>query len=284
MSVELVTKFSKYVDEQFKAESKRNLLTNNDYDWIGAHIVKVYTVTTVSMNDYDREGVELTDGRWSRYGLIEDLDATTQELPLKRDRSFTFVIDKLDNEETGDILNAAAALARQVREVIVPEVDSYTYGVMCDGAGVKPDAMVLTADNIYEAILAGNTAIDEAEAPETNRVLLVTPATYTLMKRNPDITMETDIGQAQRQLGVIGLLDGCSVIKVPANRVPADFGFMIAHPSATVAPVKLEEYKIHIDPPGLSGNLVEGRVCYDAFVLENKKNGIYYQASQAAAK
>ena len=172
----------------------------------------------------------------------------------------------------------------QVREVIVPEVDSYTYGVMCDGAGVKPDAMVLTADNIYEAILAGNTAIDEAEAPETNRVLLVTPATYTLMKRNPDITMETDIGQAQRQLGVIGLLDGCSVIKVPANRVPADFGFMIAHPSATVAPVKLEEYKIHIDPPGLSGNLVEGRVCYDAFVLENKKNGIYYQASQAAAK
>lgn len=44
------------------------------------------------------------------------------------------------------------------------------------------------------------------------------------------------------------------------------------------------EYKIHIDPPGLSGNLVEGRVCYDAFVLENKKNGIYYQASQAAAK
>lgn len=284
MSVELVTKFSKYVDEQFKAESKRNLLTNNDYDWIGAHIVKVYTVTTVSMNDYDREGVELTDGRWSRYGLIEGLDATTQELPLKRDRSFTFVIDKLDNEETGDILNAAAALARQVREVIVPEVDSYTYGVMCDGAGVKPDAMVLTADNIYEAILAGNTAIDEAEAPETNRVLLVTPATYTLMKRNPDITMETDIGQAQRQLGVIGLLDGCSVIKVPANRVPADFGFMIAHPSATVAPVKLEEYKIHIDPPGLSGNLVEGRVCYDAFVLENKKNGIYYQASQAAAK
>lgn len=284
MSVELVTKFSKYVDEQFKAESKRNLLTNNDYDWIGAHTVKVYTVTTASMNDYDRDGAALADGRWSRYGPVEGLDATTQELPLKKDRSFTFAIDKLDDEETGDILNAAAALARQVREVIVPEVDSYTYGVMCDGAGVKPDAMALTADNIYESILAGSTAIDEAEAPETNRVLLVTPATYMLMKRNPDITMETDIGQEQRQLGVIGLLDGCSVIKVPANRVPADFGFMIAHPSATVAPVKLEEYKIHIDPPGLSGNLVEGRVCYDAFVLENKKNGIYYQTIKAATK
>lgn len=283
MSVELVTKFSPYVDEQFAAESKRNLLTNTDYDWTGAHTVKVYKVTTAAMNDYDRDGSTLTDGKWSRYGVVEGLDTTTEELTLKKDRSFTFAIDKLDADETGDVLNAAAALARQIREVVVPEVDAYTYGIMCAGAGAAPDAVKLTADNIYEAILAGNAAIDDAEAPETNRVILVTPATYMLMKRNQDITMETDVGQEQRRLGVIGLLDGCSVIKVPANRVPADFGFMIAHPSATVAPVKLEEYKIHVDPIGLSGNLVEGRVCYDAFVLENKKNAIYYQTVKPAA-
>ena len=30
--------------------------------------------------------------------------------------------------------------------------------------------------------------------------------------------------------------------------------------------------------PGISGSLVEGRVCYDAFILENKKKAIYYQA------
>lgn len=58
---------------------------------------------------------------------------------------------------------------------------------------------------------------------------------------------------------------------------PGDFGFMIAHPVATVAPVKLEDYTIHQNPPGISGSLVEGRVCYDAFVLENKKTAIYYQ-------
>lgn len=284
MSIELVTKFSPYVDEQFKAESKRNLLTNTDYDWTGAHSVKVYKVTTSEMCDYDRDGSTLTDGKWSRYGPVAGLDATTEELALKQDRSFTFAVDKLDADETGDVLNAAAALARQVREVVIPEVDTYAYGVMCAGAGTKPDAMVLTSDNIYDAILAGNSALDDAEIPETSRVLMVTPATYKLMKRNSDITMETDIGQQQRQLGVIGMLDGCSVIKVPANRLPADFGFMIAHPSATVAPVKLEEYKIHIDPPGLSGNLVEGRVCYDAFVLDNKQKGIYYQTVESSIK
>ena len=47
------------------------------------------------------------------------------------------------------------------------------------------------------------------------------------------------------------------------------------------APVKLEEYRVHQTPPGISGNLVEGRVCYDAFVLENKAKAIYYQETAA---
>ncbi|MFR7958918.1 MAG: hypothetical protein ACLU6P_00110 [Roseburia intestinalis] len=51
----------------------------------------------------------------------------------------------------------------------------------------------------------------------------------------------------------------------------------MCHPCATVAPTKLEDYKIHQDPPGISGSLVEGRICYDAFVLDNKKTAIYYQ-------
>ena len=81
--------------------------------------------------------------------------------------------------------------------------------------------------------------------------------------------------------GVIGMIDGANVIKVPAARLPENFGFMVAHPCATVAPTKLEDYKIHQDPPGISGSLVEGRICYDAFVLDNKAKAIYYQAQAA---
>lgn len=65
---------------------------------------------------------------------------------------------------------------------------------------------------------------------ETGRVLVVTPATYTLMKQCTDITMETDIGNDLRLKGVISMLDGMDVVRVPASRLPADFGFMIAHP------------------------------------------------------
>ena len=276
MAINLATKFLPYVDEKFSSESKKSLLTNQDFDWTGAHTVKVYKISTSAMNDYQRNPVPGFTG--SRYGTINDLDATTEELTLVNDRSFTFAIDKLDTDETVQQLQAAAALERQVREVVIPEVDRYVYSVMCTGAGTKAAAKALTKTNIYNEILAGSQVLDDNDVPETGRVLLVTPATYTLMKQCADITMETDIGNNMRVKGVIGMLDGCTVIKVPSSRLPEKFGFMLSHPCATVAPTKLEDYKIHEDPPGISGSLVEGRINYDAFVLDNKAKAIYYQA------
>lgn len=278
MAINLVTKYLPYVDEIFTKESKKSLLTNQDYDWIGAHTIKVYKITTSEMQDYKRNPVAGFTG--SRYGEIKDLDATTEELTLKKDRSFTFVIDKLDEDETAGQLAAASALARQQRQVVIPEVDTYTYGVMAAGAGTKAEAVILTAENIYNEILKAGTALDNADVPESNRQLVVTPDVYQLMKHCKDITMETDIGNDMRLHGVIANLDGANVIKVPAARLPENFGFMLCHPCATVAPTKLEDYKIHSDPPGISGSLVEGRICYDAFVLDNKAKAIYYQGNK----
>ena len=275
MAINLVTKFQPYVDEQFTAESKKSLMTNQDYDWTGAHTIKVYKVSTATMNDYDRAG---TGENSSRYGAVQGLDATTEEMTLKKDRSFTFAIDKLDSDETAGQLAAASALSRQNREVVIPEVDKYVYGVMCAGAGHKPEAKALTKTNIYEEILAANKSLDDAEVPETGRFIVVTPDTYLLMKQCKDITMETEIGQDMRLKGVIANLDGATVIKVPSNRLPENFGFLVGHPCATVAPTKLEDYKVHQDPPGISGDLVEGRIVYDAFVLGNKTKALYYQS------
>lgn len=276
-SIDLTTKFLPYVDEMFSAESKKSLLTNQDYSWDGAHMIKIYKVGTTTMNDYGRSGP--AEGNWSRYGSVSSLNATTESMTLTKDRSFTFAIDKLDENETQAQLAAASALARQQREVVIPEIDSYVYNVMCTGAGTKPTALALSKTNIYEEILKGSEALDTALVPETSRVLVVTPATYTMLKLSADVAMETDIGNDMRLKGVISMLDGLSVVKVPSVRLPAKFGFMIAHPCATVAPTKLDEYKVHDCPPGISGSLVEGRIVYDAFVLDNKKLGIYYQAT-----
>lgn len=290
MAVNLVAKFQPYVDEMFTTESKKSLLTNNDFSWTGAHTIRVHKVNTVSMNDYDRDGSGVgtspEEGEpviWSRYGVLGKVENTLEDLTLTKDRSFTFVIDKLDKDETGGVLSGASALARQQREVIIPEVDTYVYGKMAAGAGTKKTTVTLSADNIYDEIITGTETLDDAEVLETGRVLVVTPGTYRLMKKCPDIIMDTDISAEMRLQGVIAILDGLTVIKVPKKRLPTNFGFMIAHPVATVAPTKLEEYKTHQDPPGISGELVEGRIVYDAFVLDNKKMAIYYEENKPSA-
>ncbi len=287
MAIELVTRFEPYVDEIFNTESNKALVTNKDFDWTGAHSIKIYKVTTAEMNDYDRPGEKVgTQGDdskiiLSRYGAIQSLDATTEEMTLKNDRSFTFAIDALDRDETQQQLQGATALARQQREIIIPEVDKYVYGVMCNNAGTKPAAVALTAENIYDEIIKATSALDNAEVPDDgNRCLVVTPDILLLMKKNPTIALNSDIGADLRLKGVVARLDGLNVVKVPKPRLPENFGFMAAHPCATVAPTKLEEYKLHTNPPFISGDLVEGRIVYDAFVLDNKKKAIYYQENQ----
>lgn len=277
MSVELTTIYAPKTDELFVAESKISLLTNTDYDWTGAHTVKVWKISTSEMNDYSRnrsKGQQSEAASISRYGVLADLNTQTEELTLKKDRSFIFNIDKLDMDETAQQLAEETALARQLREVVIPEVDKYTYGVMVDGAGKTVEGPKADENNIYELILAGSEYLDDKEVPETERALVVVPGIYSMLKKS-DIFDKTEVGAEMRAKGVVATLDGMNVIKVPSNRLPENFGFMLAHPSATTAPVKLEDYGMHQDTPLSSGTIVTGRICYDAFVLDNKKNGIY---------
>lgn len=281
MGVELVTQYTSYVDEMFTKESKKSLVTNQDLNWTGAHTVKVYKVGTADMQDYDRSGARGT----SRYGEIQGLDATTEEFTLRKDRSFTFAIDRLDQDETGGTLAAASALARQMREKVIPEVDKYTYEKMAEGAGTIYKEKV-PVGSLYNTICAANVELDNYDVPEQGRVLLLTPDLYVFLKGDSNLRLNCDIGLELKMKGVIAELDGTAIVKVP-NKVMPDIEidgvkyhvpFMLCHPCATVAPTKLESYKTHQDPPGINGDLVEGRIVYDAFVLENKKNAIlaYY--------
>ena len=267
-------KYSNILDEKFKVESKSDIAVNQDYDFVGAKTVKIQSVNTVELSNYTRSGS-------NRYGTPNELDNAIQEMTMSQDKSFTFTIDKMNEDETNGALNAGKALNRQIRERVIPAVDAYRFGVMANNAGHK-ETLTLSASNVYGAIVDATSAyLDDREVPMDGRILVVTSATYGLMKKSKDIVMETEVGMDMKIKGVIGSLDGMTIVKVPSNRLPEGFQFLITHRIATTAPVKLAEYKIHTDAPGISGSLVEGRVYYDAFVLDNKKDAIYYVTSQS---
>ncbi len=288
MAIQLATRFAPYVDELFTKESRIDLLTNRDFDFDGAKTVNIYKVGTVDMTDYGRgrltrvEAIEKIYNHekivvQSLYGDIVDLDATTETFTLRKDRSFTFMIDKLDQDETVQQLEASSALARQQRQVIIPEIETYMLDQILKGAGTTPEPVTLTPENIFSEIIKATNTLDNALVPDNGRVLVVTPDTYSILKQSKDIVLNTEVGQDMRLKGVLSNLDGATVIKVPSSRLPEKFGFAMVHPSATVGVTKLADFMIHENPPFINGHLIEGRIVYDAFVLENKKKAIYLQ-------
>lgn len=286
MAINLVTKFSPLVDERFEVESKTSLVTNKDYDFIGTHSIKIYTVDTAEMNDYGRNVTisndEGNDHVMSRYGVIKDLSTSLQEVSMERDRSFIFVIDKEDEDETLQALNAGSALARQLREVVVPEVDTYTYKKMADNAGHTEYNVTITKSNAYEKLTDATEYMDEKKVPSEGRVVVVTPAFYKLLKQDSNAVLETEIGENMRIKGVIANMDGMVIQKVVSSLLPTNINFMVAHKVATTQAIKLAEYDI-IDGGALaSGKIVKGRIYYTAFVRNNKKDAIYVSTKAQA--
>ena len=267
MAINYAEKYSAKVDERFKLASLVGAIVNHDYDFAGVKTVKVYSIDTAQMNDYKREGA-------NRYGTPADLGDSVQELTMTQDRSFTFVVDKGDESEQAGAKNAGTALRRQIDEVVIPEYDKYIIGKVCGGAGKVATGAITTA-NAYDALLAGAEELDEKFVPTVGRVVLATPAYLRKLKQDDAFMKNSDLAQEMLITGQVGAVDNIPVIKVPASYFPANVEFVITHPVATTAPVKLDEYKLHIDPPGISGNLAEGRVLYDGFVLNNKKGAIY---------
>lgn len=101
------------------------------------------------------------------------------------------------------------------------------------------------------------------------------------MKSDRNFTGYSDKVNNVAVTGSIAKIDGISIIVVPSNYLPTRTNFIITHPMATVSPVKLAEYKTHDNPPGISGWLCEGRIYYNAFVLNNKKKAVIVSKSPA---
>lgn len=267
MTVNLASKYAQKIDERFAIESLTGGAVNNDFDFVGVKTVSVYSIPTAAMNDYTRSGA-------NRYGTPTELENTVQELTLSKDRSFTFTIDRGNFNDTQMANTAGMALQRQLKEVVIPEIDTYRFKVMADKAG-KSAVKAITSANAYDTFLSATAYLIDNKVPQDDCVAFVSSAFYKCIKEDSSFIRSGDLAQNMLMKGQIGAVDGIPLVTVPAAYLPENVEFILASKSAVTSPVKLSEYKIHDNPPGINGWLIEGRVYYDAFVLNSKKNGVY---------
>lgn len=267
MAMNYAVKYAPMVDERFRIGSVSSEAVNDSYDWTGVQTVRIYSVPTAQMGNYTRDGAQ-------RYGTPEELQNAAKEMTVRRDRSFTFTIDRGNYEDSMMANSAGEALRRQIDEVVIPEIDRYRIAALACGSDQFKQGTI-TAGNAYEALLDADMALSDANVVPFGRIAFVSPHFYKMIKLDNAFIKQSDLGQNLAISGAIGMVDNVTIIRVPNRYLPDHVDFILTHPDALISPQKLAEYKIHDNPPGINGWLVEGRVCYDAFVLDGKRSAIY---------
>lgn len=278
MAQNLAAKYSPKVSERLKKATVIGGLTNRNYDWKGVDTVKLYSVDTFAMNDYQRSGD-------NRYGDPEEAATTLQIWQVSQDRSFAGTVDALNNSQSMGVLKPGSILARQIREEVVPEIDAYVLQVMATaGATASRDDIVTdaatTKDNAWTNLVSLKADIVDNEGKDNGLFAVMTSDYYAFLLQS-GFVLASDRGQSKNESGNLGTVDGLNVRIAPSSRMPSttgDIDLLIVHPEVTTFADVLTDYVTHVNPKGINGALVEGRVAYDAFVDTNKVNEIAMHA------
>lgn len=287
-TINLVTRFLEILDAVYKDESLTARLDamTQPVEFAEANAVKVLKLSAVGLGTYSRSGGYPAG----------DITAQWETMTLSAERGRAFSLDRMDNEETLGLV-LGTLIREWMRVYVAPEIDAYRFAKYATRAGnyVSTPAALDTAAKVIAAIDAGMAALDEDEVPTEGRILYISTTLYHLLKGAVTRTLATETG-VQRN---VFTLDDMTVVPVPQTRFYTaidlnaggssstggftkngsahDINFLILHPSAVCQPIKLNQVK-YFSPEvnQLSdGHLWQYRLYHDAFVYDNKANGIY---------
>jgi hypothetical protein len=289
-SIALASKFQPILDEIFKKASLTAAMDapTKPVDFGGAAAVNVFKTSVVGMGTYSRA---------TGYPA-GDVTGTWETLTLAASRGRAFSIDRMDNEET--LGQAFGTLAGEfIRTQVVPEVDAYRFSKYASWSGITEVGTPAALDTAAKVIAAFDVAmaqLDADEVPAEGRKLYISTTCYNLLKASLSRSLANEVSADRRIL----TLDTVEVIPVPQTRfykgitlnagsssnaggfaktasTGRDINFLLLHPSAVLQVTKLANLKIFTPEENQTADawLFQYRLYHDAFVYDNKVDGIY---------
>ena len=250
-----------------------------DMEFSGVKTVHVKSIITEPLQDYNRHlpvsadmsGAAVT---MSRYGATKEVGNEEQTFTMTQDKSLSLSVDKGNNKEVMDKHKVGEIMAAERDEHIIPYVDTYRLKKWAETAGMyyelatEPDSETIVADIIKARNLQRNKGVK-------GDVTLLIPYEHldALMLAKQWINLDS-LGGKTLPTGTVGQISGMNVKPVSNDRWPQNVAFMIIHKQSVISPMKIKDFKGHVDPPGLSGDLIEFRMIFDAFVLGKKCDGV----------
>jgi hypothetical protein len=135
-----------------------------------------------------------------------EVTLTNESVKCNFDRGRMFTIDTLDNAETAGI--AYGRLASEfIRTKVVPELDAFRLAKYASVEGIgEASGDLTTGANVITALRAAKNEMSEAEVPENERYLFITPTLYGMIQ---------DLDTSKSKAAVEGF---AGIIQVPQSR------------------------------------------------------------------
>lgn len=267
-------KYKQGLLDGFSKASETDALFSHDMDteFSGVKTVHVTSLKTEKMQDYDRSK---TVGTGSRFGETKEVGDEVQTFTMSQDKSLSLSIDKGNNKEQFNMKQAGKVMKAHRDEQIIPEVDKYRLGKWAQDGGIHEElAAAPSKTTIVSQILGLHNKMLDAGVPEGQVVLVISRTYLTDLKLSSEWTALDSLGGKTLPKGTIGEFDGMPVKPMTSKKMPKNVPFMLLYKGAIISPMKIDTFKGHVDPPGLSGDLLEFRMLYDAFVLGKKAAGV----------
>lgn len=260
--------------EGFQKASETESMFSHDIDaeFHGVKNVHVKHIKTYPLQDYDRTKEV---GTGSRYGKTFEVGDDEQVFVMTQDKALSLSVDKGNNAEQFNMKGAGKIMKAERNEQIIPAMDNYRLAKWAKDAGIHfALAEAPTKSNICSQIMELKNAMLDAGVPENGLQLRVKREFATTLKLSDEWASLDSLGGKTLPKGTLGEFDGMATKFVTNSRFPANAAFMITHKSAIFAPVKIRDMKLHKNPQGLNGQLLEFRMLHDAFVLGKKADGV----------
>lgn len=275
-TIELAQKFIPVLDAAYKKASLSSILdvpTQVSFD--GTNTVKVMKVTTTGLGDYSRAN-----------GYAKgNVNVEWEPFTLNEDRSAELEVDRMDDEETlGQAFGMAVSEFNRLN--VGPELDAYRFAKYASMAGIGSATGAL-ADGaaVIAALRTATTTMDEAEVPAEDRVLFITPTLKGIVD-DLDTTKSKEVLKRfgavievpqTRFYTAITLNSGADAWGYTKGADAANINFLAVAKSAIIQAKKLALPKIFTPDENQTKDAwkFQYRLYHDAFVYENKANGIY---------
>lgn len=264
----------KYSSNLLSVWTKASILAGkltNEYDFVGVRTVRIYSIVTVDLQNYDRTAVT-----GYRFGTLSEVQDEVQEVTLTQDKAFNLSIDRGNASDQLDIKKAGKVLKQQMEEKVTPATDKYGLDKIAKlgGKTVVLGATTSTS-NIVGYLATAEVEMVNNNVPEEGRYAYFGATEYNKLRLSSEFMAVDKLAEDSLGRGVKGTVLSFNIVRVPDSYMPTDASFIIIHKTSAQMPFKLKTLRILSEDSAVDGWLIQGRFYYDAFVLGKRATGIY---------